>query len=507
MKALIFFLTAAFFFLYTLFFIPSKAFSQIQFFDSVNVIASSDLYDYKNPVFENQNSDLNNIVRFTYERHLGNKSDIILRSVDYNNYSAETVISNSQNALNINPSFTENIIVWQSNERGNWDIYCSYYSGSGWSEPVILDSSASEDTEPYIFYNNTFPVEYNYYFLVYKKNEDIHFKRFKTSVSQWDLDTNITQGIQEECITPLIYRTSGSSYAIAYLKKYSDTLSKITISLFLQSVSGNISWNSPFEIISQPNSQKNITLLRKAFFGGVEDYLTFDYDTLGTVHSVGIQLQSVNSKDVFTKNIPGKHSTALASTMGLITDNTNYLFTVFGCKTINFDSSMLTLAFELSNLSLGTYYKRVYLGDTSVTTRFGLSLPVNSFNYNYYKIRAVWEKSINGKTALVESYMFDFIGDVSENNVFSGSYSLSQNYPNPFNPNTKIEYELQLPNRVSIKVFDIQGKEIETFINRKQNEGKHYIEFDGSGLASGVYFYSFIIKNTVVDTKKMILIR
>ena len=86
-------------------------------------------------------------------------------------------------------------------------------------------------------------------------------------------------------------------------------------------------------------------------------------------------------------------------------------------------------------------------------------------------------------------------------------FSLYQNYPNPFNPKTIISYELVTSSFISIKVFDILGKEINELINKKQNPGKYEIDFDGSALSSGVYFYSLVTDGVTRDTKKMLLIR
>jgi hypothetical protein len=65
-------------------------------------------------------------------------------------------------------------------------------------------------------------------------------------------------------------------------------------------------------------------------------------------------------------------------------------------------------------------------------------------------------------------------------------YSLSQNYPNPFNPSTKIDYSLLKQSFVSIKIFDVLGREVKTLINEFKNTGYYSIEFNASELSSGV---------------------
>jgi len=70
-------------------------------------------------------------------------------------------------------------------------------------------------------------------------------------------------------------------------------------------------------------------------------------------------------------------------------------------------------------------------------------------------------------------------------------FALLQNYPNPFNPSTTISYQLSMSGHVELKVFDINGREITTLINREQQAGSYKINFDGSNLSSGVYLCKF----------------
>lgn len=85
-------------------------------------------------------------------------------------------------------------------------------------------------------------------------------------------------------------------------------------------------------------------------------------------------------------------------------------------------------------------------------------------------------------------------------------YKLCQNYPNPFNPTTTIKY--YIPNAVTVKlvVYDLLGREIKTLVNDFQQRGEHSIEFDGSYLSSGVYFYS-LKAGEFMQMKKLILMR
>lgn len=69
------------------------------------------------------------------------------------------------------------------------------------------------------------------------------------------------------------------------------------------------------------------------------------------------------------------------------------------------------------------------------------------------------------------------------------TYGLSQNFPNPFNPSTTISYQLPENTHVSIKVFDIMGREVATLVNEFNIAGYHHVQFNASYLSSGFYIY------------------
>lgn len=85
-------------------------------------------------------------------------------------------------------------------------------------------------------------------------------------------------------------------------------------------------------------------------------------------------------------------------------------------------------------------------------------------------------------------------------------YFLSQNYPNPFNPSTTIMYSIPKGENIGLKVFDILGNELTTLVNEYKAAGKHGVEFDGSSLPSGIYFYQLNAGN-FTQTKKLLLLK
>ena len=111
---------------------------------------------------------------------------------------------------------------------------------------------------------------------------------------------------------------------------------------------------------------------------------------------------------------------------------------------------------------------------------------------------------------LTEYIMIDKFEEVmpveKEENKLPSEYILSQNYPNPFNPTTTIKYDIYEISYVSIKVYNVLGKEVSTLVREEKPIGTHTIEFDATGLPSGVYFYRLEAGDFNI-TKKMTLLK
>ena len=100
-------------------------------------------------------------------------------------------------------------------------------------------------------------------------------------------------------------------------------------------------------------------------------------------------------------------------------------------------------------------------------------------------------------------------GLVSTSESFTSNpldFYLFQNYPNPFNPVTKIRYDLPSDGKVSIKIYDINGRLISTLVNENKTAGRYEMEFNGDNLSSGVYYYK-IESGSFYKVRKMLLIK
>jgi len=91
--------------------------------------------------------------------------------------------------------------------------------------------------------------------------------------------------------------------------------------------------------------------------------------------------------------------------------------------------------------------------------------------------------------------------------VLPESMRLHQNFPNPFNPKTVISYEIGNANFVSLKVYDMSGKEVTTLVNEMNNAGRHEVEFDATNLPSGVYFYAMRVNGLLAGVKRMVILK
>ncbi len=94
---------------------------------------------------------------------------------------------------------------------------------------------------------------------------------------------------------------------------------------------------------------------------------------------------------------------------------------------------------------------------------------------------------------------------IAGNQNIPEEYSLSQNYPNPFNPSTTIEYNVPKSSYVTLKVFDVLGREVALLADEFKIAGSYKQNFDAGRLASGIYYYTLATDNGFTETKKMIL--
>ncbi len=95
---------------------------------------------------------------------------------------------------------------------------------------------------------------------------------------------------------------------------------------------------------------------------------------------------------------------------------------------------------------------------------------------------------------------------IKNKDVKVSSFKLEQNYPNPFNPSTVISYQLPTNNLVTLKVYNMLGKEVATLVNNMQSAGQHEVNFNAANVPSGMYIYT-LRAGSFSQTKKMLLVK
>ena len=153
------------------------------------------------------------------------------------------------------------------------------------------------------------------------------------------------------------------------------------------------------------------------------------------------------------------------------------------------------------------------LGNLGQYNKIGYKVNTEGIGERTIKIRLVTEDNIGGLYSVTTNYsdLEEFSKASYQEISYRGSlavkdYALNQNYPNPFNPETVISYQLVAGGQVSLKVYDILGKEIVTLVDKKQESGRYQVTFDASKLASGVYICR-IVTGDFVKTIKMSLVK
>ena len=128
---------------------------------------------------------------------------------------------------------------------------------------------------------------------------------------------------------------------------------------------------------------------------------------------------------------------------------------------------------------------------------------------NTYYGDSLWSTQANGFYISAEA-----VSDIKEEPITTTEFSLQQNYPNPFNPSTMISYQLPMNSKVKLVVYNNLGKKVSTLVDENQQVGNYSVNWDATGLSSGIYFYRLVVGNPstgsgqgYVETKKMIFLK
>lgn len=165
----------------------------------------------------------------------------------------------------------------------------------------------------------------------------------------------------------------------------------------------------------------------------------------------------------------------------------NYIVDASG-KYVDYSTSDIDGSYYITSAGTGTY-----------------SLVSSLVNYIDTKTSVVFEQTGTRVTKVDVNLTPASVTGINDKAVVT-EYALNQNYPNPFNPTTVISYSIPQNTLVSLKVYNILGKEVATLVNEQQSAGQHLVTFNASNLASGVYLYK-IQAGSFSSVKKLTLIK
>ncbi|HEY5534025.1 MAG TPA: T9SS type A sorting domain-containing protein [Ignavibacteria bacterium] len=391
------------------------------------------------------------------------------------------------------------LAIWEEYQNGRWNLNASSYDSlSGWGQPYPFDTSVVNKSNVKIISNDS-----ALFTIVYEKNNDIIFRQFNTQTHLITLDTNLTVNEPANCGNPLVVFGVfglGTNFVVAYEKLKSDNKKAIYYTIKL----GINTWSAPDTV---------------AYIG---DNIINEFDGDGFLRPELVFQSDRNGKYKFYSTViyPSGQNYQSAVFYNLSSPYNYFYFRSFFYPIITDYSAFQACSYlrksDSSKLFCGSNFgfnDSTSLGDSLINIKPSINRGIKSGGAGIVWVAFTKDSlslsNIYAKRTLVALTNINKIG-----NSIPGEYKLFQNYPNPFNPVTKIKFDVaeHTPNplsrgeNVSLKIYDITGREIQTLVNEKLNSGTYEVTFDGSNYASGVYFYK-LRSGEFVETKKLVLLK
>lgn len=451
-------------------------------------------YDSRNPSTLFQLSYMYHQGEFVFEIQEGNKINVGLIKYlqETDSFTVPVRITNNE-AQNINPSVSTKFLdthfaLFQTNINGNWDIAISKEEEGIWTEPELLTTSGDDETNP-VF---TFGAEYfslDTLWIIYEKANSIHLLSYREGVTA---DRIIFQA--DDTVTYSRATALGFSPVTFSTIRYSPGAQKIVYRNF-DNVTGTL---YPIYTIWDEGLPDY-----PEFFDSFGYYiLTFTAEQQGGFRNIYyMYADQYYNPEVWVDNPAGDLSSLSLGPLYIITKSDMGTGSPASYRLNRNDSSFISLNNDENNPNpfIDTlYFTKVYDANLDVGL-MGESIP-------YFIYYTIFEDSADGHINLFARKRNVSIDEVIKDNLKPEKYVLFQNYPNPFNPTTRLSIVIGHSSFVTIKVYDVLGKEVATVVNEQKSPGTYNINFNASGLSSGIYYYRLTSGN-FSETKKMILLK
>ena len=373
-------------------------------------------------------------------------------------------------------------IVWGEYLSG--EVFYKYYDGAKWSIPVNVSENGGGSYYPRIAIDSANKVHIVWHDDTRESDPSVFYRNYDGV--HWS-ETFIVSDTLEYSIFPRIVIDSKDNLHITWCSR-------------------------------QPPNDNRDVFYRGYIRGKWLPIIRLTYDTLYSIEPV-ITLYTNDLPIVFWEQFLNYYPSTVKIFWSFF-DNENWTKpeaiendSRAGCRSASVDhEDNIHIAFNLNDSIMYTFYKEnVWSSPINITNSIGYeshepatiisdekgNIHISWVSYNY-----VWP--ITTKTIFYMHH--EAIVSVKEEEInLPIDFLLKQNYPNPFNPNTVIEYSIPTTSFVTLTVYDILGKKIETLVNSELTKGKHSVSFNGSNLSSGCYFYQLNVNEHII-TKKMLLI-
>ena len=382
-------------------------------------------------------------------------------------------------------------VVWEDSRNGNYEIYYKRSSDGGinWGEEKRLTYDTAYSRYPSIAVSGS---NVHIVWRDYRDgNDEIYYKRSTDGGINWGADTRLTNN-GSSSLSPSIAVTGTFVHVV-----WMDVRNGNSEMYYKRSTDGGINWGADTRLTNNIAGSYKPNI---AVFGSL-------------VHIVWEENRDQNSEIYY------KRSTDGGINWGTDTRLTNAI-NISIVPSLTVSGSLVHLVWtDTRDGNREIYYKRST--DSGLNWETDIRLTINGAYSEYPSIAVsgtlvhiVWSDTRDGNREIY--YKRNPTGNsVGINNISTeipSSYSLGQNYPNPFNPSTVVRFQLPVVSDVSLKVYDVMGREVQTLVNEKLSAGTYDVKFDarhgGSSreLTSGVYFYK-MVTNGFTETKRMLLIK